>query len=621
MANLLKFYKRNNILYLSGASGESELKTILRNMKFDRIHKIWYTDATFTVFRDLWTKYKSCFMMTDPETKKWVSTASSTILRMDALQKGLLNTDKRPVVLPDGIDYVLQPYQHQKEAIAFALNVNKSALWLDMGLGKTFCAITIAKIRNKIDYLGNVKSILVICPRSLMYQWESEIARFAPNALVYTVEGTPQRKEAVIRSINKEEFSFTIITYEGLWNSMPKLMEIGFDMFVLDEATKIKNPKAKRTQATVDMCNSIPYGLALTGMAYVNNPLDLYAQFLAIDATVYGSNQWVFSNRYIDYMCMPFGKIIKGFKHMDELKSRAYLSAFSRTKDQCLDLPPRVYQVRKLPIYEAQYEWYCELLNQLKEACLVQDDDGAPLESEKSKVTIECAVAMLEKFQQITSGYITTDDGEFIWLDSPKYEEMLNILKSSSDSFIIWARHSFVLQKIQQYLAAHEIDAAILDRKCSDAKRKTIKEQFKSGELKVVILQIQSECRGNDFTCKVSPVSSIFFENTASIEERAQAEDRQHRIGMTGTAVYVDLICEDTYDEGIKMLLENKRSISEYIRRKELNILLGKCGSIGIKKISSKKKPKTPAEVKTEKQNNEIPTTVKTDLFELGFEI
>lgn len=426
--------------------------------------------------------------------------------------------------------------------------MNKSALWLDMGLGKTYTAITIAKLRHSLPELGNIKSVLVICPRSLMYQWEQEINRFAPEAKVYMIEGTPAKKISVCQSINKSILSFTIITYEGIWSVQKYLKEAEFNMYVLDESTKIKNPKAKRTLATVELCDSIKYGLALSGMAYVSNPLDLFAQFLAIDPTVYGTNQWTFSNRYIDYITMPFGRMIKGFKHLDELKSRAYLSAFSRTKEQCLDLPPRVYQTRTLPIYEAQYSWYIELLNQIEKKYTIQDSTEEQSENIKPSVTVEYVVAMLEKFQQITSGFITTDDGDFIWLDSPKYEELLNILNSSTDSFIIWARHSFVLKKIQAYLKAHNIESTILNRHVSDERRKTIKSQFKLGKIKILILQIQSECRGNDFTCETNPVSSVFFENTASVEERTQAEDRQHRIGMCGTAVYIDLICEDTYD-------------------------------------------------------------------------
>jgi hypothetical protein len=69
---------------------------------------------------------------------------------------------------------------------------------------------------------------------------------------------------------------------------------------------------------------------------------------------------------------------------------------------------------------------------------------------------------------------------------------------------------------------------------------------------------------------------------------------------MTGTAVYIDLVCEDTYDEGIQLLLKSKRRISEYIREQSLNILLGKGGSIAVQRTKSKKRPKLPDQVAEE---------------------
>ena len=132
-----------------------------------------------------------------------------------------------------------------------------------------------------------------------------------------------------------------------------------------------------------------------------------------------------------------------------------------------------------------------------------------------------------------------------------------------------------------------DLTVAVLNNKVSDAERLQIKQQFKDGKIKVLILQIQSECRGNDLTCKTNSVTAIFFENTPSIEERLQAEARQHRIGMTGTAVYIDLLCEDTYDEGILKLLESKETLSSYIREQKLGLILGK-GGLFIPKRSGK---------------------------------
>lgn len=601
----MQFYKRGEyLLFNAGAAETQQVKKVLHKMQYYPSKNYWLIPATMATFIDVWHNYKQYLAMQDSETAKWVGHMSAIAKRILELQQGIKD-DKRETILPDTIDYVWTPYQHQKEALAFALNLPKCALWLDMGLGKTYTSITLAKLRHADPKLGDVQKVLVVAPRSLLYQWAAEVKTLAPEAEVHLISGTPTQKRLQIASVPQDKFSFALITYEGLHALYDDLEDAGFDMFILDEATKIKNPKAQRTQATAKLCQSIPYGVELTGMAYVGNPLDLYSQFLAIDSTLFGTNQYAFSNKYINYGIAPFGKYIKGYKNMDELKQRVYFYAFSRTKWQCLDLPPKVYQTRKLPLYEEQYLWYDNLLGQmsktLSETILVSENSMYNIDG-SLKVTVDYVVTMLEKFQQITSGFIRTDDGEYIWLNSPKYEEMWEILKDSNDSFLIWAKHTYVLKKIKDYLYSKGVDATILDRRVDDARRAMIKREFKTGKRKIIICQLSSECRGNDFTCEVGSVNSIFFENTPSIEERMQAEDRQHRIGMKGTALYIDLVCEDTYDEGIQLLQKEKGHISTYIREQNLNILLGKGGSIAVHKTKSKKKPKTPAEVAAKKE-------------------
>lgn len=598
-----KFYIANEI------KDKIDIKKVFRKLQYDKDKRRWYTNATLATYIDVVKNYPEWVSSaTNPSNVAWIKKCRAYLKRIVELQEGVNEkaATARPVVLPNHIDYVWEPFQHQKEALAFALNLPKCALWLDMGLGKTYTSITLAKLRHHENF-GNVNQVLVVAPRSLIYQWETEIKTLVPDAYVGALVGSENKKHKILAEAQAAPFAFIICNYESIGSWLYDLQCHCFDMFILDEATKIKNPKAQRTLNTVELCSEIPYGVQLTGMAFVGNPLDIFSQFRALEPTLFGDNQWIFSQKYIDYKIAPFGKYIGGFKNMDELKQRAYLYAFSRTKSQCLGLPPRVYQVRKLPIYENQFKWYDYLVGQVSKN-LSEVQSGAPrgmsdIESEQKLVTVEYIVSLVEKLTQITSGFIRTDDGEYLWLDSPKYEETANIIKESTDVFIVWARHTYVLNKLEQYLSNRKLKVARLDRRSGDDMRRYVKEHFKNGEYKVLLLQIQSECRGNDFTCKVSPVSAIFFENTASIEERAQAEDRQHRIGMTGTAVYIDLVCEDTYDEGIMQLLKSKRTLSEYIRERKMDILLGKGGSVvKAKGRKATQLPKTPQEVTEESQ-------------------
>jgi SNF2 family DNA or RNA helicase len=415
------------------------------------------------------------------------------------------------------------------------------------------------------------------------------VGKYAPNeAEVVIIEGTPNRKRNAIEHVAKTSgLVFAIITYESVSALRNEISETGFHMFILDEATKIKNPKAARSKATTAVCSEIEYGVELTGLAYLNNPVDLFSQFLALDETVYGTDQWSFSEHYIDFVKAPFGRMMRGLKHVDELKRRAYFIAFSRSKKDCLDLPEKTYITRTLPMYDTQKTWYDKLSAEVLA-------EVPPEDAEISEVNVTNVLTKLEKLQQVTAGFVIKDDGETIWFDSPKYAEVCDTIQESTESFIIWARHTEAMKRMSAALLQRNIVSEELNRYTSTHRRIQGIKQFKEGKLRVLICQLQSESKGLDLTCKTNSVNAIYLENTFSIDDRWQSESRQHRIGMQGTATYIDLVLEDTVDEHILEILKGKFRISEYIAKMGLDIVLGKGGSVVTRKSRSKKQLPTP---------------------------
>ena len=187
-----------------------------------------------------------------------------------------------------------------------------------------------------------------------------------------------------------------------------------------------------------------------------------------------------------------------------------------------------------------------------------------------------------------------------IWFDSPKYAEACDIVQESTESFIIWARHTEALKRMGQALLQRNITSEELSRHTSQHKRNMAIKNFKEGKLRVLICQLDSESRGLDLTCKTNSVNSIYLENSFSIDVRWQSESRQHRIGMKGTATYIDLVLEDTVDEHCLEILIGKYKISEYIAKMGLEIVLGKGGSIVTRKSRSKKKMPEPEDFEEE---------------------
>ena len=572
-------YKRGDKVYISTTFEEKDkLKRTIRGAQWDSSSKLWVAPATISTFRNL-REFDPAAMKPEklsPEIREWYTTLLKRATRLDELQKG---AGERPT-FPENF-FLYPPYKHQEDGIAFCLNLPKSALWLDLGLGKTFTSIHVTKYRA---IYNNAKKTVIVLPVSLMDQWAGEIERFFPGNYISFIDGTPERKRKRLNAIPDDKISFSLVSYESVGGLLPDLQAIGFDNFILDEATKIKNPKAKRTKSILSLCNSIQYGIELTGLPYLNNPTDLFSQFQALDTTVYGHDQWGFEEHYIDWMKMPFGRVIRGFKKMDDLKRRAYFIAFSRTKKDCVDLPEKVYSVRKLPMYDSQLEWY----NKVKENSIKETNTAL-------------AVKQLEKLTQVTSGFLQMDDGQIVWFDSPKYSEICDIIQDSDEHYIIWAKHREAIKRMLTALRSRNIPCGELSRHVTQAEKNSYIKGFTvTGTVKALVCQLASESQGHNLTSKVKSVNGIYLENSFSVDQRWQSESRNHRIGMNGTASYIDVVVNDTIDEATLDVLSSKLEISEYIAQYGVNSLLGGCNYVVPRSTKSKKGAPQPEDFEEE---------------------
>jgi SNF2 family DNA or RNA helicase len=562
---------------------KDKLKSIVRGVKWNPDKKVWVAPATISTFKNL-VQFDPKAMVPEamqPSIREWYLRLKEITRRLDEFQ----TSKGEPPKLKPEFTFPTPMFKHQLEALGFSAMINKAAIWLDLGLGKTYVAITNARFRHMYN---GVNVVLVVAPRSILHQWggpDGQVAKFGMGARSFIIDGLPEKKAELLEyaatyARAKSELVFCIITYESLVGMQAVVEKIKPDMFILDESTKIKNPVAKRSVATISVCRKIRYGLELTGLPYLNNPTDLFTQFQALDISVYGDNRWSFEDRYIDWAKASYGKSMRGIKRLDELKKRAYFIAFSRTKNACLDLPEKLYlPARKCGMYEEQKKYYDDVSSELISELNV---DGADL-------SLNNVLTRLTKLQQITSGFIIVGGAPY-WFGSPKYDELCDIVTSSRESFIIWARHRFTIDKISQALYKEGVICEILRSDVPQEKRNAIINAFKQGHLGVVICQINSESRGLDLTSK-KPVNALYFENTFSIDERWQSESRHHRIGMSGTATYTDIVCEDTIDESMLDVLTNKYKIAEYIATYGMALMVGKGGYVANKRVSRKRQP------------------------------
>lgn len=181
------------------------------------------------------------------------------------------------------MSFVGKLYGFQEKAAEFMLDRGKVLVAYEMGLGKT--PITIYVIETLIDE-GLVSSGLIVTPASLKYQWERQINKFAPDATVIVIDGSPKKREALYSDALSGEYDYIILNYEQIVNDWDKVKHLPRDFVVCDEVTAIKSFKSKRARRVKRL--QAPYLFGLSGQPIENKPEEAYSIMQWVDEDVLG---------------------------------------------------------------------------------------------------------------------------------------------------------------------------------------------------------------------------------------------------------------------------------------------------------------------------------------------
>jgi len=248
---------------------------------------------------------------------------------------------------PVGIKKGVKPYNFQKVAAEFLINVEKGLAALDMGLGKTLTALMAAL---KLIKEKKVKKILVICPASLKYNWALEIAKFT-DCTYHVIEGNAKKRSTQYSG----NHTFTIMNYDLLRTlDMDQITKIKWDLIISDEIQRAKNYSTATSKKirTLDA----PYIFALTGTPIENDVMDLFTIMKFINPDVFGSNPKRFKDRYCE---QNYFGAVTGYKHLDEIKKKLSNVMIRRKKRDVLDeLPDKVVQYYYVNLNEEEKKLY-----------------------------------------------------------------------------------------------------------------------------------------------------------------------------------------------------------------------------------------------------------------------
>jgi len=318
------------------------------------------------------------------------------------------------------------PFNHQKLELEYAVRFPAFYSLDEMGLGKTRVAIERHRFLKERD---KINKSFIICPVSLMYNWENEIKKWTNNSSSLMITGSKKNKLEEI-GLLKNKVDFFIINFEGIESIQEELLNLidSKTNIIIDEFIKIKNPTAKRSKSLIDLCNKTEYVMGLCGTPVSQGSIDLFSPSLCIDK----GKKFGFSyERFIDKYFWKEGWNLRPKKSTyNEISEKLFENAIRFLKKDCLDIPDKMYMQIPIELPAENQEVY----NQMVTYCLSQLDG--------QEVTAPIILVQLLRLSQITSGFIKTPENKIVEFEKqPKLEALEDLLDSNNGtSTIIWSR-------------------------------------------------------------------------------------------------------------------------------------------------------------------------------------
>ena len=340
---------------------------------------------------------------------------------------------------------------------------------------------------------------------------------------------------------------------------------LGRALIGVDESTTIKNPTAKRTKNILKLADQAKYRRILTGSPVTKSPLDLFSQCEFLDPYHLGhASYYSFRARYANMVKRNFGgrqvQLVVSYRRLDELADILDKFSYRVLKEDCLDLPEKVFTKRLVELTPEQNKAYA----QMKQMALAMLDSGEVMTSVN-------VMTQLMRLHQITCGHFKSDDGNITHLKNNRIDALMQLLDETDGKVIIWANYREDIKNIVASLKKAYGDASTVEYHGGvDA---TLRQenialfQEKNGPARYFVGNAQTGGYGITLT---SANTVVYYSNSYDLEKRLQSEDRAHRIGQTGSVTYVDLIAENTVDDKIVKSLRSKINIANEIMGEDI---------------------------------------------------
>ena len=437
-------------------------------------------------------------------------------------------------------------YPYQAEGALFAVRTGRALIGDDMGLGKTIQAIAAAEILAR--HFG-VSKVLVICPTSLKYQWQSEIMRFSgrqgENAARVINGGRAQRQ----RDYALDDFC-KITNYEKLKPDLDLIAAWAPELVIVDEAQRVKNWNtiAARALKRIDS----PYAIVLTGTPLENKLEELISIVQFVDQHRLGPT-WKLLH---EHQVKDEGGRVTGYTGLEKIGQTLAPVMIRRRKSEVLrQLPNRTDQNLLVPMTEMQMLYHQENADVV--AKIVQRWRKTRFLSDKDQRRLTCALQNMR--MSCNSTYLLdqeTDHGVKADELAALFEDLFADPEAKAVVFSQWTRtHDILIRRFE----ARDLGYVSFHGGVPSDKRPALVERFRDDPTCRVFLSTDAGSTGLNLQHASTLVNMDLPWNPAILEQRIA---RIHRMGQKRPVRVINFVAKGTIEEGMLSVLAFKRSLS-----------------------------------------------------------
>jgi SNF2 family DNA or RNA helicase len=451
---------------------------------------------------------------------------------------------------------MIKNYKHQEDIFQRSKDAEYYALFCEPGTGKT--RIVIRTLEHQFTK-GMISGAVIVTTKGIVGNWVyGELPKHSEDPYAaYLWTGT-HKPEIFKTALVTDRLCYFICNIDSLLSDsqMRRIEEFAKVhkkfAFVIDESTTVKNIKAARTKRALNIAKYAKTRRIMSGTPIVQSPLDVFSQCEILKRGLLGHKSiYSFKGQYAVVKPMRFGirsfdKIV-GFRDLDKLT--AMLQSFGSIvkKEDCLDLPPKIYQTIYVPLSNEQLHAYEEL------------KEKAVLYLQGNEVTAVNALAMIVRLLQICCGQLKIGEGRYISIENNRLAALRDLIDESPNKVIVWTSFTNTANDIMKLLGDEAIH---LSSDLNVAEREDVLNEFRGGSPKVLVANPASA--GHGITL-VEASTVIYYSNSYNLEHRLQSEDRTHRIGQTKPVLYIDLVAPDTIEGAVLEALKNKKAIADEV--------------------------------------------------------